>query len=263
MTSSPNTSDPPKSFQQIKFSKSGSHMLLGWRVREGDQVNMGTVLFEYQPTSRNKICKFASSSVGLLHRILVWEGESLTASSILCEIEKNCDHPEVVCGMCTHCGENLQNDVTNAATGQAASVPIVLGIPQILVSKKQAEDLAKEDKLRLLCQRKLALIVDLDQTLVHTSTDMNIRAGLPDVYGFRLKNYPHCYHARLRPHVHEFLDKISSLYELYIFTMGTHCYAHTLSKILDPQRSDKVRINVSHSITIVDTLISIALSIVI
>ena len=241
MTTSPTASDPPKPFQLIKFSKSGSHILLGWRVREGDQVNMGTVLFEYQPASKNKISKFTSSSVGLLHRILVWEGESLTTSSILCEIEKNCDHPEVVCGMCTHCGENLQNDVTNSASGQAASVPIVLGIPQILVSKKQAEDLAKEDKHRLLRQKKLALIVDLDQTLVHTSTDINIRAGLPDVYGFRLKNYPHCYHARLRPHVHEFLDKISSLYELYIFTMGTHCYAHTLSKILDPQRSAQVR----------------------
>lgn len=232
MTSSPVT-DTQKSFQVIKFAKNGSHQLVRWRVREGDQLEMGTVLFEYQTGNKQKISKFASFNVGVLHKILIQEGGALTSNSVVCEFEKNCDHPEVVCGMCTHCGE--------AATAQEASVPIVIGIPQIRVSKQQAEDLAKDDKLRLLRQKKLALIVDLDQTLVHTSTDVNIRAGLPDVYGFRLNNYPHRYHARLRPHVHELLDKLSPLYELYIFTMGTHCYAHTLSKILDPQRSAQVR----------------------
>ncbi|KAI6656411.1 RNA polymerase II subunit A C-terminal domain phosphatase isoform X1 [Oopsacas minuta] len=223
MTSSP-TADP---LQVIKFSKSGPHELVTWRVREGDQLKIGTVLFEYKPADKTKTSKFHSSNVGVMHKVVIPEGGQLTSSSVICEIEKNCDHPEVVCGMCSHCGE-----AASADTG----IPIVLGVPQIRVSKQLAGDLANEDKLRLLRQKKLALIVDLDQTLVHTSTDMNIKAGLPDVYGFRLKNYPHCYHARLRPHVHELLNKLSSLYELYIFTMGTHCYAHTLSKILDPQR---------------------------
>jgi len=39
--------------------------------------------------------------------------------------------------------------------------------------------LGKKDYLRLLSSRKLALIVDLDQTLVHTSMDPNIEPGLP------------------------------------------------------------------------------------
>ena len=39
--------------------------------------------------------------------------------------------------------------------------------------------LANKDKEHLLQNRKLALIVDLDQTLIHTSVDHNIEPGLP------------------------------------------------------------------------------------
>ena len=39
--------------------------------------------------------------------------------------------------------------------------------------------LARQDKLRLLKTRKLTLVVDLDQTLIHTSTDPHIEPGLP------------------------------------------------------------------------------------
>ena len=39
--------------------------------------------------------------------------------------------------------------------------------------------LGHKDKLRLLHHRKLALVVDLDQTLIHTSVDPLIMPGLP------------------------------------------------------------------------------------
>ena len=48
-----------------------------------------------------------------------------------------------------------------------------------LFNIKEAEVLGNKDKLRLLQHRKLALVVDLDQTLVHTSMDPNIERGLP------------------------------------------------------------------------------------
>ena len=44
---------------------------------------------------------------------------------------------------------------------------------------QEAELLAYKDKLRLLKTRKLTLVVDLDQTLIHTSTDPHIEPGLP------------------------------------------------------------------------------------
>ena len=44
---------------------------------------------------------------------------------------------------------------------------------------QEAEVLAYKDKLRLLKTQKLTLVVDLDQTLIHTSTDPHIEPGLP------------------------------------------------------------------------------------
>ena len=44
---------------------------------------------------------------------------------------------------------------------------------------QEAEVLGNKDKLRLLSSRKLALIIDLDQTLIHTSVDPNVEPGLP------------------------------------------------------------------------------------
>lgn len=44
---------------------------------------------------------------------------------------------------------------------------------------EEAERLGNIDKQRLLNSRKLALVVDLDQTLIHTSVDPNIERGLP------------------------------------------------------------------------------------
>jgi RNA polymerase II subunit A-like phosphatase len=106
----------------------------------------------------------------------------------------------------------------------------------MLASVQEAELLAYKDKLRLLKTRKLTLVVDLDQTLIHTSTDPHIEPGLPDVYGFRLGGQPIVYHCRLRPHVREFLEKVSKLYELHVFTMATKDYAAAVIDILDPER---------------------------
>ena len=48
----------------------------------------------------------------------------------------------------------------------------------VFVSFQEAEVLARQDKLRLLKTHKLTLVVDLDQTLIHTSTDPHIEPGL-------------------------------------------------------------------------------------
>lgn len=53
------------------------------------------------------------------------------------------------------------------------------GMRKELFLMQEAEQLGNKDRLRLLTSRKLALIVDLDQTLVHTSMDPNIEPGLP------------------------------------------------------------------------------------
>ena len=102
------------------------------------------------------------------------------------------------------------------------------------VSKSEAATLGREDLSRLVTDRKLVLLVDLDQTLIHTTNDQ-IPANMKDVYHFQLygPSSP-WYHTRIRPGTQEFLENISKLYELHICTFGARLYAHQIAKFLDP-----------------------------
>lgn len=114
--------------------------------------------------------------------------------------------------------------------------------------------MGKADEKRLLDDRKLVLLVDLDQTLIHTTNDNipnNIKVCLmclsslkfiitciffQDIHHFQLygPSSP-WYHTRLRPGTYKFLSSISELYELHICTFGARNYAHTITSILDPK----------------------------
>ena len=59
---------------------------------------------------------------------------------------------------------------------------------------------------------------------------------LQEVYGFNLPGHSMLYHCRLRPHAKHFLEKVSQLYEMHIFTMATNSYAATVANILDPEK---------------------------
>lgn len=50
-----------------------------------------------------------------------------------------------------------------------ATVSMVHSVPELMVSSEQAEQLGREDQQRLHRNRKLVLMVDLDQTLIHTT----------------------------------------------------------------------------------------------
>ena len=47
----------------------------------------------------------------------------------------------------------------------------VHNIPELIVSDEQAAKLGQDDVERMLKTRRLALLVDLDQTLIHTTTE--------------------------------------------------------------------------------------------
>ncbi|KAF4431317.1 RNA polymerase II subunit A C-terminal domain phosphatase [Colletotrichum fructicola] len=44
------------------------------------------------------------------------------------------------------------------------------------------------------------------------------------------------YYIKMRPGLKEFLEKISELYELHVYTMGTRAYAMNIAQIVDPDR---------------------------
>ena len=98
--------------------------------------------------------------------------------------------------------------------------------------------------------------MDLDQTIIHTTQDQ-VPEKQKDVYHFKVLmasdwliililltsdwlqlhgDRSPWYHTRLRPGTFEFLEKISSLYELHICTFGQRLYAHKIAEFLDPNK---------------------------
>lgn len=78
---------------------------------------------------------------------------------------------------------------------------------------------------------KKTLILDLDETLVHCSTDP---MDNPD-QTFTVKFNEVFYHvyAKCRPHLQEFIETVSQWYEIIIFTASQEVYANKIIDIID------------------------------
>ncbi|KAI9495880.1 HAD-like domain-containing protein, partial [Zychaea mexicana] len=106
--------------------------------------------------------------------------------------------------------------------------------------------LEQENAERLLHDRKLSLILDLDQTVVHATWDPTVgdwmkdenntnHPATKDIRKFTLPGSSLMYYIKLRPGLSEFLRQVSGLYELHIYTMGTRHYAEAVAREIDPE----------------------------
>ena len=90
-----------------------------------------------------------------------------------------------------------------------------------------------EQQEQLLQRRKLVLLLDLDHTLLHSST---ATAVAPDgVFRFQLEGDGPLTQrqTRLRPHVDNFLKNMNELFQLQICTQGIREYANKMAIFLD------------------------------
>ncbi|XP_044523185.1 RNA polymerase II subunit A C-terminal domain phosphatase [Gracilinanus agilis] len=143
-------------------------------------------------------------------------------------------------GLCAECGQDLTQLQSKNGKQQVplstATVSMVHSVPELMVSSEQAEQLGREDQQRLHRNRKLVLMVDLDQTLIHTTEQHCQQMSNKGIFHFQLGRGEPMLHTRLRPHCKEFLEKIAKLYELHVFTFGSRLYAHTIAGFLDPEK---------------------------
>ncbi|XP_042385024.1 CTD small phosphatase-like protein 2 isoform X1 [Zingiber officinale] len=78
------------------------------------------------------------------------------------------------------------------------------------------------------------LVLDLDETLVHSTLELCEDADFTFPVNFNLKE--HTIYVRCRPYLKDFLEKVASMFETIIFTASQSIYAEQLLNVIDPKR---------------------------
>ncbi|KAK3809543.1 MAG: hypothetical protein J3Q66DRAFT_72126 [Benniella sp.] len=224
----------PATIIDIKTSKSKAHS-------EGDS------LIEYEYTERvegfvdegetsihARRAEIRAIKDGIVGKIHVKKGDVIdNESTILMEYE-GCDHDTQYEGICVVCCKTVPKNLKS-------HVNMTHDATSLSVSRTEAKRLEHATVERLLSEGKLSLIVDLDQTLIHATVGaaidewVNSQSEMPkDIRKFPLPDSPTPYYIKLRPHLETFLKKVTSLYELHIYTMGTRNYAAAVANVIDP-----------------------------
>ncbi|XP_070603523.1 RNA polymerase II subunit A C-terminal domain phosphatase isoform X1 [Erythrolamprus reginae] len=228
--------------------------LLEWKVATGTAVKIGSVLAVCAPIQiparpaalavepglqRAAERKVKAERPGIVRELRAQPGQVIPPGGVLLRLEA-CSHPVVMKGLCAECGQDLtqlqsKNGKQNMPVS-TATVSMVHSVPELMVSSEQAEQLGREDQERLRRNRKLVLMVDLDQTLIHTTEQHCPQMSNRGIFHYQLGRGEPMLHTRLRPHCKEFLEKIAKLYELHVFTFGSRLYAHTIAAFLDSEK---------------------------
>ncbi|XP_010453246.1 PREDICTED: CTD small phosphatase-like protein 2 isoform X2 [Camelina sativa] len=80
----------------------------------------------------------------------------------------------------------------------------------------------------------ISLVLDLDETLVHSSLEPCDEVDFTFPVNFNEEE--HMVYVRCRPHLQEFMERVSRLFEIVIFTASQSIYAEQLLNVIDPKR---------------------------
>jgi len=154
-------------------------------------------------------------------------------------------HPGFIKGMCMRCGK-VEDDESGIALGYIHK--------DLRLAGKEIDRLRGADLKNLLHAKKLVLILDLDHTLLnstwleevspeeeHLKHQAHSMQGDPDRSIFKLDRIRML--TKLRLFVQTFLKETSTMFEMYVYTMGERPSALEMAKILDP---DKVYFDASN-----------------
>lgn len=233
----------------------------------GDSLRKQENIIEYKFTWRRKVnddtwvdettyTEFDSPAEGLLKEWRIKEGMVIAADMACMTVEEACGHEVQIQGLCSLCGADMTE--TNWASEERDTDRAMINMTHdqtgLMVSQSVARKAEHDAQKRLLRQRKMSLVVDLDQTIIHACIEPTIgewqrdpsnpnHDAVKDVKSFQLNDdgprglaTGHTYYIKLRPGLQEFLEEISTMYELHVYTMGTRAYALNIARIVDPDR---------------------------
>ncbi|KAI6191124.1 RNA polymerase II subunit A C-terminal domain phosphatase [Aphelenchoides bicaudatus] len=161
-------------------------------------------------------------------------GESLENGMVVAWRIGDCKHDMIMKDICAVCGESMATTsfIQDKQQGKAQYVSSVHNKPELVISLETAKQNSDANQKQLLDRKKLILLVDLDQTLIHTTNKQpKPNEFKQDVHGFRLLKIQ--YYTKIRPHALNFLDNISKLFELHVVTYGQRVYAEKIVELLD------------------------------
>ncbi|KAH7369758.1 FCP1-like phosphatase-like protein [Rhexocercosporidium sp. MPI-PUGE-AT-0058] len=208
------------------------------------------------PEEQIAIADWESPVEGTLKSWKVKEGMVIEKDMRFVDVEETCPHSIQFQGLCGICGKDMTeiNWTSTSDDTERAKINMIHDQTSLKVSQDEASKAEGELQKRLLAHRKLSLVVDLDQTIIHAcieptvgewqrdKTSPNYEA-VKDVRSFQLNDdgprglASGCwYYIKMRPGLKEFLAKVSEMYELHVYTMGTRAYAINIAKIVDPDK---------------------------
>lgn len=190
-------------------------------------------------------------------KLLAWtirEGNVIERDRTCANIQESCEHNVQFAGLCAVCGKDMNETSWASDSKDADRARINMIHDQTLLSVSETEASRAEEQLqrRLLENRKLSLVVDLDQTIIHACIEPTVGEwqsdptspnyeAVKDVKKFQLADdgprglASGCwYYIKIRPGLKEFLAHVAELYELHVYTMGTRAYAQNIAEIVDP-----------------------------
>lgn len=260
-----------KSIKPIKLGRLRYPITISKLLKHpGDSVKKGDSIFEYTfkykkevgdqvtgetwETEITSTASFASSFDGTLLKWDIRPGQVHVKDGNAGQVEETCGHHIQFAGMCAACGKDMTETSWAAHGVDADRAKINMTHDQTLLSVSQDEAMREGEKLqrRLLQNRKLSLVVDLDQTIIHACIEPTIgewqadptspnHEAVKEVAKFQLDDGPRgltngCwYYIKMRPGLREFLAHVAEKYELHVYTMGTRAYAQQIAKIVDPE----------------------------
>jgi len=232
--------------------------IISLKVKKDQQIDKNTVICLYEipednpetnklnSFEKNNIEELRSSVLGKIEEVNIKVGQVINTKNYpVIKVIEPCSHAVQWKGMCSLCGKDCSIDDFAGSDSSRATIRMTHDASELFVSQQEAQRLEKENATRLINQKKLSLILDLDQTIIHATIDPTIGEwqndpnnpnyeALKDVHHFVLPDSATVYYIKLRPGVREFLKEINQYYELHIYTMGTRSYANAIAKIIDP-----------------------------
>lgn len=241
------------------YVKPGEHVEKGQRLFAYEYWDFQEVLVKDEEKAKKRrvdlVATFDSPVSGVVQS---WncsvKDEYVNANHEIITIKQDCNHDITYGGLCVQCGKTVDDE------DNSKNLTISHVNTNIKISEKQAETLEKSSLSRLRSEKKLVLVVDSDQTVIHCGVDPTIGEwmrdpqnpnykALQDVRSFTLEDEPiipamyygpkpparkSWYYVKLRPGLKEFFDAISPHFEMHIYTMATRSYALEIAKIIDP-----------------------------